>query len=178
MNQSTPSREMPRRGRWLSAFLRYYVAWILAAVPFVLHVSVAIRNVRAGYHIGVPEIREVMGEGVVTWLLTYAKLLASPETQVTMIWLYSLWALVLVGLSIHAALRAGERLMFGVSLFLGHAVGAGVFLAVLIPAVWVLFMGMGPAAREFVPPLVLLGISLWMERATRPEDLEAPGHSA
>lgn len=158
--------KVPEQGRTVAdaegviRFLRRYAGWLVVAVPFFIHLWVAVRNLRLGIHGILPEFADVSGAGVAVWIQTYRTLFVRPETWTVMARLYALWTLVFLVLSIYRALREENSVLYGVALFLAHGLAGVVILAVLTPTVWVLLAGWGPRIVELTPPVVLLFIGV------------------
>ncbi len=136
-------------------FVREYAAWLGIAVPFAIHMGLAMGNMRLGYHEVVPVFADISGADLMVLLRTYATLFVRPETWAVMARLYALWTVAFLVLSVCWALRADTNILSGVTLFAAHGLAAVLILAVITPALWVLLAGWGPGVVELAPPLVL-----------------------
>lgn len=139
----------------VAKFVRQYGAWLGIAVPFAIHMGLAVVNLRLGHHEVVPVFADVSGADLIVLLRTYATLFVRPETWSVMARLYALWTVVFLVLSVCWALRAETSILSGVTLFAAHGLAAVLILALITPALWVLLAGWGPGAVEMTPPLVL-----------------------
>ncbi|MEX2355587.1 MAG: hypothetical protein WD535_01000 [Thermaerobacterales bacterium] len=137
--------------------------WLSAGIPVLIHIITAIRNVLAGHHQVLPAFQSFEG-GLTDALSVYVTLFFKPETAETSYRLFALWLLVILGLAIFDALRAGDRLPSGVASFIGYFFAGVILLALVTPAVWFLFGSWGPAAVEFAPPLIFGVIAVLLIR--------------
>ncbi len=166
-DQLTPGRSSVVR------FLRAYAAWMVILVPFAIHVVLAVRNLRLGYHGVVPVFTDLSGADLFVLIRTYGQLFVRPETWLEMARLYALWTVVFMVLSLYRGVRAENNILSGVILFMSHGVASVLILAVILPVLWVLLAGWGPGVVELAPPLVLGFIGVLLTRTARSASRES-----
>ncbi len=148
-------------------FLRSYGLWAAVLIPFLIHMVLAVQHIRLGYHAVVPEFAEFSGSGIMEWLRAYGMLFMRPETQLTLSRMYALWVIVFMSLSVYPALRGRENIMDGVLQFITHSLAVILILSVLLPTVWILMAGWGPAMVELIPPVVFLFMGFLLTQNVR-----------
>ena len=160
----------PAPSPWLSTLSRY-TAWVVAGIPFLVHLIWGIRNSLHGAHQNIAPFGDLAGEELSVWANTFVQLFVRPGTGLQAVHLYTFWLLALLALSIYGALRAESDIAHGVLLFISHTLAGAIMLAVVTPAIWILFGGAGPLASEFVPPILLFMIAVFLGRDSgeRPE---------
>jgi len=159
-------REASQRGDLSAAILlANFGGWLTAGIPFIIHFGWTVRTLNGGADdAAVPRFSEMLGAEFMEWAEVAAALFVRPGTMVSVASFSALWILIWLGLSIHSALRDDEDVLGGVVIFLTHVIAAVIVLLVATPSVWILFAGWGPSASAFAPPLVLLFITVVLNR--------------
>lgn len=164
---ASPESAQAATGAVVLKFLRAHAVWAVIAVPFVVHIVVAVQNLRYGQQRVVPEFSDVSGAGLTVVLRTFGELFVRPETWQEMARLYALWTVIFLVLAIYRAVKSESNILYGVTLFLSHGLAAVLILAVITPSLWVLLRGVGPVAVDLAPPLVMLFIGVLLTIAAR-----------
>lgn len=138
------------------------IPMVPAIVTALLHFGAAFNSIKLGLHKSVPTVFASGGMGLTGWLTTYRLLLFKPETTINVARIYALWILVMLFMAVYLALRSGQRLPSGIGSFVAYLLSAMIMVAIATPAIWYVFGSWGPAAVEFVPPVLLTVVTLLM----------------
>lgn len=152
------------RGGYLNGVFAY-LRWLTAGIPLAAQLGWTVWSLlTTGNEVVVPAFRDMLDAGFDVWIRTLVRLFVRPGTEVQMASFFALWVLIWLGLSVYAAVRAGDDVLVGVLIFLTHGIGAVMVLAVVTPCIWILLSKLGPTAVAFSTPLVLAAITVLLNQ--------------